>query len=114
MIFSTLPLSGCQPTTYNFSSVESDWSDIATSSSSDLSVKAEVAMTSGQTPEDDHGYDGQAVMLTGEDYITYSVELEEADRLAISVDYYILHNGLSGDGPRSSNQRPADAERVIL
>ncbi|HIU79895.1 MAG TPA: extracellular solute-binding protein [Candidatus Coproplasma excrementipullorum] len=95
MIFSTLPLSGCQPTTYNFSSVESYWSDIATSSSSDLSVKAEVAMTSGQTPEDDHGYDGQAVMLTGEDYITYSVELEEADRLAISVDYYILHNGLS-------------------
>lgn len=96
LLFTLLPLSGCSVAAYAFDDVVSDWSDVEVSSQSGVMVQAYEVYTSGEeNPENTYGYSGNAVALDEEQYVTYYVVLEEADSLALYVDYYIVHNGLT-------------------
>ena len=95
MLISVIPVSGCKKS-YNFSGVESEWSDIDVSQNGGVSVKAERTFVSTQKqPGDGHGYPGEVTLLDENQYATYNVYLDKADRLALYADWYILHNGLS-------------------
>lgn len=95
MLITILPLTGCNFTKYDFSAVRNDWSDIEVSSGGNVESRAKVVSSSGVEPQDKFGYEGYAIELDESQYVTYYVDLEKEDNLALFVDYYIVHNGLS-------------------
>lgn len=74
----------------------SDWSDVKQSTKQGVNVLATMLATSGDsTPSNIHGYGKDCVSLDEEDFVEYKIELQKSDSLAICVDYFIEHNGLS-------------------
>lgn len=98
LIFSVcLPiLGGCQKIVYDFTNALSNWDDVKQSTTQGVNALATLTATSGNsTPSNVHNYNGNCVLLEEGNYAEYSVNLQRADSLAICVDYFIEHNGLS-------------------
>lgn len=90
-------LVGCKGVEYDFSVARSDFS-MVTQSTTDQRVVAQRIETTGTLatePSDNHSYGDVAVILDEYDSVTFTVTLQQADKLAFYADWYILHNGLA-------------------
>ena len=97
LIAALVTLVGCQRVSYDFSVASNDFSMVEQSTTTQKAFGSVVA-TDGETltePEDNHGYGDVAVKLNEGNSVTFSVSLTAADKLAIYVDYFIVHNGLA-------------------
>lgn len=97
MIASVVTLVGCKRVSYDFSVATGDFSKVE-QSSTDQQVNGELTQTDGTTvtePQDNYDYGGDVVLLDEGKHATFTVNVDAADKLAIYVDYYVLHNGLA-------------------
>lgn len=90
LISTAMFLFGCNASDYVF--VQEQTLAKVQTSATQVSEQCIIVSSSGQTVQDDYG---TVLKLKRGDTVTLSVNLSQADMLAISVDYFVLHNGLS-------------------
>lgn len=96
LIASIAILAGCNRVVYDFSVANNDFSMVE-QSATNQKVVAERISTTGSIvtePKDNYDYGDVVVSLQEEDSVTLTVTLEQADKLALYADWFILHNGL--------------------
>ena len=97
LVAAVVTLVGCQRVSYDFSVATSDFSMVEQSTTAQK-ASGDLTQTDGEKvtePESNHNYGDEAVKLNEGKSATFTVNLDKADKLAIYVDYYILHNGLA-------------------
>lgn len=116
LIASVVLLVGCNGVEYDFSVASSDFAMVEQSVTNQQAV-AERTDTTGTIvtePDDVHDYGNYAVLLEENDSVTFTVTLDQADKLALYADWYILHNGLADSEVEIEINGKAVSERSSL
>ncbi len=110
----TATLISCNKADFDFSAVTANWDDVQTSANANIKALAALDETDGNITTDNFGYGTEAARLDYGKSATYSVDVPTADRLALYVDRYIMHNGLSDSEVEISVNGTVVSERSSL
>ena len=88
-------LVGCKKTEYNFDAVYADWNDVECSANAGTSVSASGCDYSSCESLQDSDYGKTVAKLSYNRSVTYEFNVAAADKLALYLDWNLLHNGLA-------------------